>query len=312
MDDRLRTSSGSESKVHSPQSIVRLLELGVVDYLQALEMQRELVRRRQADETPDTLLLLEHPPVITLGRNADRKNLLVSDAELAWRGVELVKVERGGDITFHGPGQLIGYPVFRLRNRDWGIGNGEEPKDGRGQKADGRRQNAEAAGQDGAGLVGVKRFVESVEQALVNALAELGVKAEKREKQVGVWVRDAGDRTKLEVRMQNAECRIQDMNRHAPVAPEHRLLEPLTPGTVSYRKIASIGVAVSRHVTFHGFALNISTDLSWFGLMNPCGFPAAQMTSVERESGKADMAAARRAVVRGFESAFGRALSPES
>jgi len=265
-------------------------------------MQRELVRRRQADEIPDTLLLLEHPPVITLGKNADRKNLLVSDAELARRGVELVKVERGGDITFHGPGQIVGYPVFRLGARGTG----------RRQMSDVRCQMSEVADEGAkAGLVGVKRFVESVEKALVNALAELGVRAEVREKHVGVWVRDAGDRTKSEDISQNPECRMrnEETDRRVPSASESRPLESLTPGTLSYRKLASIGIAVSRHVTFHGFALNVSTDLSWFELMNPCGFPAAQMTSVQREGGNADMAAARRSVVRGLESVFGRAFA---
>jgi lipoyl(octanoyl) transferase len=281
MDNGPRTRRSPKSTVQSPKSIVHLLDLGVVEYGQALEMQRGLVRRRQADEIPDTLVLLEHPPVITLGRNADRKNLLVSDAELARRGVTLVKVERGGDITFHGPGQLVGYPVFRL-------GSGVRDQ--------------------GSGVVGVRWFVDSVQQALVLALAELGVRAEVREKYVGVWTRDEKGRAIADCRMQNAECRMQEQRECHPErsGAESKGL------SVDWRKVASIGVAVSRHVTFHGFALNVSTDLSWFGLMNPCGFSSAQMTSVAREGGTVDMAVVRRAVVRGFESAFGRAFAAES
>jgi lipoate-protein ligase B len=204
-----------------------LLQLGRVDYPEALGVQRRVHALRAADEIPDTLILVEHPPVITLGRNAGRENLLVSDDELARRGVELHKSERGGDITFHGPGQLVGYPVFRLES----------------------------------GLVGVRRFVELVEESLIGGLERLGVRGERRKGYIGVW----------------------------------------TGGS----KVASIGVAVSRRVTFHGFALNVSTDLSWFELMNPCGIDGVRMTSVERESGEASLSAARDAVVQGFEASFG-------
>jgi lipoate-protein ligase B len=203
------------------------LEFGRVEYGRALDLQRELVRLRQADEIPDTLVLLEHPPTFTLGKSGKPANLLVGEAELARRGAALFRIERGGDITFHGPGQLVGYPVFKLT-------------------------------QD---LVGVRRFVEGIEAALVAALAELGVTAGTKPGNIGVWTGE--------------------------------------------RKIASLGVAVSRRVTFHGFALNVTTDLAWFGLVNPCGLPAAVMTSVEREGGRAEPAAARSAVRRAFALEFG-------
>ncbi|MFO7676156.1 MAG: lipoyl(octanoyl) transferase LipB [bacterium] len=213
-----------------------LLEPGLVEYDRALALQHRLVELRRRGEVPDTLVLLEHPPVVTLGRNVDRRNLLVSDAELARRGAALRKVERGGDITFHGPGQLVGYPVFRLE----------------------------------AGVVGVRRFVELVEAALVRALGELGVAAGLRPGFIGVWV---------------------------------------GPGAAP-RKIASLGVAVRRGVTFHGFALNVTTDLGWFGLMNPCGLGQVAMTSVEREGGVTDARRVRDAVVRAFEADFGLSFAP--
>lgn len=131
-----------------------LIELGRVDYLEALKIQREIHERRVADEIDDTLILLEHFPVITIGRGADKRNLLVSEDELARRGIKIYQVERGGDITYHGPGQLVGYPVFRLRE----------------------------------GFVGVRRFVEKIEEVLIQALGEFGIEAGAKERMVGVWV----------------------------------------------------------------------------------------------------------------------------
>jgi lipoate-protein ligase B len=204
-----------------------LLSLGQTGYARALELQRGLVRLRANDDIPDVLVLLEHPPVITMGKSAKATNLLLSEPELARRGIELFRVERGGDVTYHGPGQLVGYPVFHLKQ----------------------------------GLIGVRPYVEKVEAALIHALARLGVAAAVRPGHIGVWVGD--------------------------------------------RKIASIGVAVSKWVTFHGFALNVTTDLSAFTLMNPCGMPDVVMTSVEREGGTSDPATVRRATVDAFQDQFG-------
>jgi len=204
-----------------------LLSLGRVEYGRALELQRELWRLRVEDKLPDTLVLLEHDPVITLGRSANASNLLVSEEELARRGVSLYRIERGGDVTFHGPGQLVGYPVFKLET----------------------------------GIAGVRWFVERVEAALVAALVELGVKAGLRPGHIGVWCGE--------------------------------------------RKVASLGIAVKRRVTFHGFALNVSVDLDWFVLVNPCGMPATCMTSVAREGGTTDDSRVRAAVVAAFEREFG-------
>jgi len=222
-----RGDSSSPGPLTPNPGSLAALEPGRVEYARALELQRRLVDLRLRDEIPDTLVLLEHPPVLTLGRNRGPENLLVSEEELRRRGVSVHKVERGGDITFHGPGQLVGYPVFRLKS----------------------------------GLVGVRRFVELVQQALVHALAGLGVEARPRPGHIGVWVED--------------------------------------------RKIASLGIAVRHGVTFHGFALNVSTDLSWFRLINPCGMSADVMTSVTEENGEGDWDTACRLVVESFEKRFG-------
>ena len=210
-----------------PKAPIALLNLGRVEYGRALGLQRELWRLRVEDEIPDVLVLLEHDPVITLGRSARASSLLASEEELARRGVALHRIERGGDVTFHGPGQLVGYPVFKLES----------------------------------GIAGVRWFVERVEAALVTALAELGVRSGLRPGHIGVWCEE--------------------------------------------RKIASIGVAVKRRVTFHGFALNVTVDLGFFRLMHPCGMPDVVMTSVSSEGGVTDDARVRSAVVRGFRNAFG-------
>lgn len=204
-----------------------LLSLGQTDYARALELQHGLVQLRASGDIPDVIVLLEHPPVITMGKSAKATNLLLPESELARRGITLFRVERGGDVTYHGPGQLVGYPVFHLKQ----------------------------------GLIGVRPYVEKVEAALIDALARLGVAAAVRPGHIGVWVGD--------------------------------------------RKIASIGVAVSKWVTYHGFALNVTTDLSAFKLMNPCGMADVVMTSVEREGGMQDAALVRRAITDAFQAEFG-------
>lgn len=180
--------------------------LGRMPYAEALALQRDLAARRLAGEIPrDLLLLVEHPPVITLGRGFRREHLPTPAEFLAARGVEVFEVERGGDVTFHGPGQLVGYPIYHL---------GEHRQD-------------------------LHWFLRRLEDAVIAALAALGVQGGRRAGATGVWT--AG------------------------------------------RKIASIGIHVGQWVTWHGFALNVTTDLSYFDLMVPCGIPDVVMTSVARE-----------------------------
>jgi len=207
---------------------VQLVEAGRVPYDRALDWQRTLAAARiDGRLEADVLLLLEHPPVVTLGRTAREAHVLRSD------DLEVVEVERGGDVTFHGPGQLVGYPIFDLRSPPY-------------------RQD-------------LHWYLRTLEDALIVALAELGIPAERNAGYTGVWTRG--------------------------------------------RKIASIGVHVKQWVTWHGFALNVTTDLAQFERIVPCGIPGVEMTSVERETGKGngetelwDEAVA--AVVRGFECAF--------
>jgi lipoyl(octanoyl) transferase len=185
-------------------------DLGTMPYAEALALQRAAARARISGElAEDLLLLVEHPPVVTLGRSAKAPHLLASPALLASRGVELHEVERGGDVTFHGPGQLVGYPIIDLKRH---------------------RQD-------------LHWYLRQVEEALIRALAPYGIVGERSTGFTGVWT--AG------------------------------------------RKLASIGVHARDWVTWHGFALNVTTDLSWFDLIVPCGISAVEMTSVSREVGGA-------------------------
>ena len=189
--------------------VLRVEYLGRRAYGEVLELQRAMAAERIAGTRPDTLILVEHDPVVTLGRSTKREHLLLSEQALAARGVELFDIERGGDVTFHGPGQLVGYPIFDLQQH----------------KPD------------------LHWYLRQVEQALIDALATYDIVGGRVEKYTGVWVDD--------------------------------------------RKIASIGVHARSWVTWHGFALNVSTDLSYFDMMVPCGIPQVTMTSISRELGRA-------------------------
>ena len=182
--------------------------LGQLGYEQALELQRNLARDRISGAIPqDLLLLVEHPPVVTLGRSSKQKHLGASPEFLQSKGVELFEVERGGDVTFHGPGQLVGYPIIDLKRHK----------------------------QD------LHWYLRKIEEALINALADYGIPGERNTAFTGVWTRG--------------------------------------------RKIASIGVHARDWVTWHGFALNVTTDLSYFDLIVPCGIDGVVMTSIGRELG---------------------------
>lgn len=209
--------------------ILEAIQAGLVPYAEALEWQRGLAQARIERRLPhDLLLLLEHPPVVTLGRSSRAAHVLQA------AGVDVFEVERGGDVTFHGPGQLVGYPIIDLT----------------GYKQD------------------LHWYLRTLEQALIGALEILGIPAQRNPGYTGVWT--SGE------------------------AP---------------RKIASIGVHVKQWVTWHGFALNVTTDLAHFKRIVPCGIPGVVMTSVDRETrnGKQDTSLwdqAVAAVISGFGAAF--------
>jgi lipoyl(octanoyl) transferase len=213
--------------------MIEYLYLGRVPYEEALALQKELVELRRAGRIGNTLLLLEHPPVLTLGRNADRSNILASDDLLASRGVTLHQINRGGDVTYHGPGQLIGYPIFDLRSLRAASGNRLGPVD----------------------------FVRLMEEALIRLCGTYGVRAGRIAGLTGVW------------------CGLDDGVASNSAQPQNSSKELPPAG----RKIAAIGIHVSRGITSHGFAFNLTTNLSDFLLINPCGITDKPVTSLNLE-----------------------------
>ena len=189
-----------------------IVELGLIGYSDAEALQKRLVAARKANAIEDVLLLCEHPHVITLGRNGKREHLLASEHVLKQKGIELHATDRGGDITYHGPGQIIGYPILNL----------------------------------GAIRRDVVWYVRTLEEAMIRATAEFGVSAERLEGKTGIWVRTA----------------------------------------TTEEKLAAIGVHISRWVTSHGFAFNVSTDLRFFDLIVPCGIADRKATSLEKILGR--------------------------
>lgn len=192
---------------------------GEVPYAEAWQRQQQLftekIQQKIRGERPENdFILCTHPPVYTIGRNGNTDNLLVSRERLEQRGASFFKIDRGGDITFHGPGQLVGYPLIDLEQFGFGI----------------------------------KTYIFTIEELIIRLLATYGLQAERLAGATGVW------------------------------------LDPLTQQA---RKICAIGVRASHYVTMHGFALNVLTDLSWFSLINPCGFKDKGVTSLQKELGYA-------------------------
>jgi lipoate-protein ligase B len=180
--------------------------LGLVPYREAWAMQQELAADRRAGRIPDTVVLLRHPHTYTIGRSGTRDHVFLTENELAARGITCLEVDRGGDVTYHGPGQLVGYPILDL---------GEVPD--------------------------VGRYLRLLEGSLIDVLADFGVSADRLSGYTGVWIGN--------------------------------------------RKIAAIGVKVAQGVTTHGFALNVTTDLSYFSHILPCGIPDKGITSMAIEMG---------------------------
>lgn len=214
---------------------VTVRRLGLIDYQAALDLQRELVEQRKRAEIGDQLLLLEHPHVITLGvkTRSDRSHILESDAALRAQGVAVFETGRGGDVTYHGPGQLVGYPIVDLKP----------------DRCD------------------VHRYVRDLEEVLIQAVARFGIGAGRMAGLTGIWVGHGEEQAKL----------------------------------------AAIGVRISRWVTSHGFALNVNTDLSRFGLIVPCGITDKGVTSMQELLGHpVPMDEVDAAVVAAFSTVFAR------
>ncbi len=253
--------------------MISLVQLGTVDYAAGLRLQQQLVELRKEEKIGDVLLLLEHSPVITLGRNAKAANVVASPELLAQRGVELFECDRGGDVTFHGPGQIVGYPIFDLR----GFARGAA--------------DASSALRKSLGAVD---FVRRLEEVLIRTCADFAIPTKRVQGLTGVWT----DNT-LSFRAEENDSQNRSL--------ESRNL--LFAGTATNpspeAKLAAIGIHISRFVTSHGFALNVNTDLSYFNLIVPCGITAKPVTSMQQQLGKPlDLNAIAESVSRNFGTVF--------
>ena len=210
---------------------VSVLNLGSKSYTEAWQLQHRLVKARQDGRIEDVLLLVEHPPVITLGRAASAAHILAASEELAEAGIEVHRVERGGDVTYHGPGQLVGYPILCLATYH----------------------------------IGASDYMHALEEVLVRTLHDFDVPAHRRDGAIGVWAQGG--------------------------------------------KIGALGARIERGVTYHGFALNVATDLAHFALIVPCGLTDTQVTSMEHELNRhVSMQSVCERLVQHFGDAFGVAM----
>lgn len=209
-------------------------KLGMINYKKALDLQLSLLEKRKHGEIGDTILLLEHPPTYTIGRKGNIKNLLIDYKNLIKRGIHFERVSRGGDITFHGPRQLVGYPIIDLNNfnRD------------------------------------VHRFLRKLEEVIILTLNDFGINGERVPELTGVWVEG--------------------------------------------EKIASIGLGVKKWITYHGFALNVNTDLTYFDNIVACGIPKVKITSMEKKLGTKNgikMTEVENSVIKAFKKTFNMDLN---
>lgn len=218
--------------MQQPENIVWVADIGLIDYERACALQRDVVEARKAGAIPDVLLLCEHPHVITLGRNGKRENLRASDRLLAQMNVQFCPTDRGGDITYHGPGQIVGYLILDLA---------------------GHRRD-------------IRWYVEQLEEVMIRATADFGLAAHRSDANHGVWV----------------------------------------DGPTGEEKLAALGVHLSRWITSHGFAYNVSTELRYFELIVPCGVAGKLATSLDRALGRAvAMEQVRDRLVAQFGAVFG-------
>ena len=267
--------------------MISLIQLGTLDYATGLRLQQELVALRKEEKIGDVLLLLEHSPVITLGRNAKAANVVASPGLLAQRGVELFECDRGGDVTFHGPGQIVGYPIFDLRGF-------ADP--------DGKRKT-----------LGVIEFVRRLEEVLIRTCVDFAIPTKRVPGLTGVWTDPQPLSSRAEeTDSQNRSLESRDLG-FTGVTTSHvetnasavQQSDGSKSTTEPEAKLAAIGVHISRFVTSHGFALNVNTDLSYFNLIVPCGITTKPVTSMKKELGKPlDLNAIAESISRNFGTVF--------
>jgi len=254
-----------------------------------------------ADKEAGTVLLVEHPPVYTLGKSGRAENLLIDRATLERLGAEFFHIDRGGDITFHGPGQLVCYPILDLER----LG------------------------------IGLREYIDRLEEAVIRTVAHYGIAAGRMAGASGVWVPDDGPKREAAPKKEGPEDERPEEAALGKEGPEEETLKQEGPGKETPggetaataaakevaadeaaaarapRKICAIGVRSSRYVTMHGFALNVATDLGWFSRINPCGFSDRGVTSIVRETGRnVAMDETKRLLLRELERQFDLEIRP--
>lgn len=213
---------------------MNLIELGLCDYKKAWDIQKALHEKRVKQRIEDTFIFVQHPHVYTLGKSGREQSFRVNIEFLKQKGIPVYRIERGGDVTYHGPGQIVGYPIFNIRER----------------------------------LAGIKNFVDRIEDAIIMMLKEYGIDGRKNKNMIGVWVND--------------------------------------------EKICALGIAVKRWVSFHGFALNVNTDLKYFDYIFPCGLNKG-VTSLKKILGKeVDLNKVKNNLKKSFEKVFEIKFKPEN
>jgi len=294
-------------------AVISVVQLGTVDYATGQRLQQQLVALRKEEKIGDVLLLLEHSPVITLGRNAKAANVVASPELLTRRGVELFECDRGGDVTFHGPGQIVGYPIFDLRGFTRGAAD------------------APSALRKSIGAV---EFVRRLEEVLIRTCADFAIPTKRICGLTGVWTNpqtlssraEENDSRSESGSLESRDLVFPDEQARPPKSNtrsldcEGRFLSgspffarddneeegaAASTNDTAEAKIAAIGVHISRFVTSHGFALNVNTDLSYFDLIIPCGITAKQVTSMQQELGKPlDLNLVAESISRNFGTVF--------
>jgi lipoate-protein ligase B len=321
-------------QIRGEKPLISIIQLGTIDYATGLRLQQQLVALRKEEKIGDVLLLLEHKPVITLGRNAKSANVIASPELLTERGVELFECDRGGDVTFHGPGQLVGYPIFDLRGYTGAAGKDYGAADALACPERSRRvRRDESTTRPDLSLrkhLGAVDFVRRLEEVLIRTCADFTIETKRIPGLTGVWTN--AEKSSLSKTLSSRAQHDDSKNRPAesrdllsvstttihvetaasalrpsearPNVLGPNIPEPSLPASTD-SKLAAIGIHISRSVTSHGFALNVNTDLTYFNLIIPCGITAKPVTSMQKELNKElDMTAVAESISRNFSKVF--------
>jgi len=250
-----KTKNWSEAEIPTSRDCsLRIIDCGLADYREILELQHRLREKRRRNEIPNTVLLVEHPPVITLGARQSANKLLTGREDLTKQGIDVIEIRRGGGTTAHNPGQLVFYPILHLQQLD----------------------------------LGISEYIRELEAIGIELLEQLSVEAARQKGLPGLWVKNHHPADKQISTAQDAADRVNQLKSNSVLSANSAIKgrRHTTYDIQHTKKIASVGVRVSKFVTYHGMAINIQNDLTIFDLLIPCGLDDVEMTSVLKETGK--------------------------